>query len=49
VFFRQSEEGLQALNKLANTSIRVKRDVTQEVEFPPPPPEMGGPENRPHA
>jgi hypothetical protein len=38
VFFRQSEEGLQALNKLANTSIRVKRDVTQEVEFPPPHP-----------
>jgi hypothetical protein len=36
MFFRQSEEGLQALNKLTNTSIRIQTNVTQEVKLPPP-------------
>ncbi len=38
VFFRQSEKRFQALHKLANTPIRVQRDVTQEVELAPPHP-----------
>jgi hypothetical protein len=38
MFFRQSEKGFQALNKLTNTPIRVQRDVTQEVELTPPHP-----------
>ncbi len=51
MFFRQSEQRFQALNKLTNIPIRVQRDVTQEVELtpPPPPPEKGEPESRPHA
>ncbi len=50
MFFRQSEKGLQALNELTNTPVRIQRDVTQEVELtPPPPPEKGELESRPHA
>jgi hypothetical protein len=49
VFLGKCEKRLQILNELANTSVGVKGDITQEVELPPPPHGKEEQETRPHA
>ena len=48
VFLGKCEKRLQILNELANTSVGVKGDITQEVELPPPHGKEEQ-ETRPHA
>ena len=49
VFLGKCEKRLQILNELANTSVGVKGDITQEVELPPPTHGKEEQETRPHA